>query len=82
MSFIEETKIELLSAYFQLIIVGIVFYFTMYLCPEAEIKYPDFPMWLLIGISGFFVIISVVRIVLLHLAIYFWRRGEKKERHV
>ena len=82
MSFIEETKIELSLAYFQLLIVNIVFCLVMYLCSEVEIKYPDFPMWFPIGISGFFVVISIIRIVLIHLSIYFWRRGEKKERHI
>jgi len=76
MSFIEETKKELVSAYFQLVIViilGIVFILIHALLVE---NYSVTGLWLIIGVFGFLLLISIARVVLLHLSIYYWKRGE------
>lgn len=76
MSFIEETKEELVSAYFQLVIViifGIVFILIHALLVE---NYSVTGLWLIIGVFGFLLLISIARVVLLHLSIYYWKRGE------
>ncbi len=79
MSFIEEAKRELFLGYAQLIIFLIidigcvaVYYFVL-----KEFKTA---MWIPISIFGFFTFISIVRIILLHLSIYYWRRSEKGKK--
>ena len=76
MSFIEETKKELVLAYFQLVIViilGIVFILIHALLVE---NYSVTGLWLIIGVFGFLLLISIARVVLLHLSIYYWKRGD------
>ena len=79
MSFVEETKQDLVSAYFQLILIivlDVLFMAGIDSGITSTIKMPDWFMWFIIGLLGFFTLISIIRIILLHLAIYYWKRGD------
>ncbi len=77
MSFTEETKKELFLAYGQLFIILLLdFVFVgIPILAEIEFKAPII-FQITIGVFGFFTLISIIRIILLHLAIYYWKRGD------
>ena len=76
MSFNQETKRELFLGYGQLFTILLLDFVFVGIPILAEIEFTTSIFYIVAGVFGFFTLISIIRIILLHLAIYYWKRGD------
>ena len=76
MSFNQETKRELFLGYGQLFTILLLDFVFVGIPILAEIEFTTSIFYIVAGVFGFLTLISIIRIILLYLAIYYWKRGD------